>query len=47
MENASQVAKLIISDSKLSFMQARYEKSLQLVRQTLYMIKITFDFATI
>ena len=35
MENASQVAKLIISDFKLAFMQGRYEESLRLAKQAL------------
>jgi len=47
MENASQVAKLIISDFKLAFMQGRYEESLRLAKQALDMVKTTFDFATI
>ena len=41
MENASQVAKLIISDFKLAFMQGRYEESLRLAEQAL-VTKIDF-----
>lgn len=35
MGNASQVAKLIISDSRLAFMQGRYEELLRLAKQAL------------
>lgn len=41
MENASQAAKLIISDSRLAFMQGRYEESLRLAEQAL-VTKIDF-----
>lgn len=35
MENASQAAKLIISDSRLASLQGRYEESLRLAKQAL------------
>ena len=35
MENASQAAKLIISDSRLAFLQGRYQGSLRLAKQAL------------
>lgn len=41
MGNASQAAKLIISDSRLAFMQGRYEESLRLAKQAL-VTKIDF-----
>ena len=39
--------KLIVTDSRLAFMQGRYEESLRLAKQALDMDKTTFDFATI
>ncbi len=39
--------KIFISDSRLAFMQGRYEESLRLAKQALDMVKTTFDFATI
>jgi len=47
MENVKQLVELIISDSKLAFMQGRYKESLRLAKQALDMVKTTFDFATI
>ena len=41
IENASQAAKLIISDSRLAFLQGRYEESLRLAKQAL-VTKIDF-----
>ena len=39
--------KIVISDSRLAFMQGRYDESLRLAKQALDMVKTTFDFATI
>lgn len=41
------ITKEIVSESKLAFMQGRYEESLRLAKQALDMVKTTFDFATI
>ena len=41
MENVKQMVELIISDSKLAFMQGRYEESLRLAKQAL-VTKIDF-----
>ena len=39
--------KLIVTESRLAFMQGGYEESLRLAKQALDMVKTTFDFATI
>ena len=39
--------KIVISDSRLAFMQGRFDESLRLAKQALDMVKTTFDFATI
>ena len=38
---------VLIADSRLAFMQGRYDESLRLAKQALDMVKTTFDFASI